>query len=1034
MKLSIYHEINIVINLLFFVFIAKATSECDCPDVNRPVCGTDNISYRNLCILQCEQVKKPELLFFYNGTCCPHIECPLTENSLCDNYGKTHINECKFRAFKCVFERTMGLKLEKVYDGTCKAQNCPKKCSDDYDPVCDTEKTIYKNVCVYEKIRCELEKENIKIHLAKDPKFCLNRSQKVFGVETYSGYLEGENPIDGYDNPTPVNEADLPNSHQNHIEASHAVLDTIHNNATSTTKRLQTASFQQPCNIAECDKNWDPVCDTKNRTHKNICHFMYYACKVNQIDGTLLDIAHLGSCQLHGATCISCPKDEKPIPVCDNKNMTHPNLCSFIQFNCNLKKGEEERVLVHVKPCHSRSPQFELKDEICPSSCSRDVKPVCDEANNTHQNLCHFQQYNCNMRKIGVKSPYLRYLRPCIKNRKVDTAVENVELQATVTQVQMKPVESEKTTFIFSTPEHFKETSQSSIPTQRIPEPTETTLVPTTSTRTTTLPTTTTTINSLFDCPKPNCPTEGQPVCDSAGNLHGNLCEFTYSRCLAASKGEQLQIAEEANCISEKACQMPCTDESHPICASDFSTYKNLCHFRKQKCLDPTLEVLFKGKCAECLDSPCAHPAFDAPDDAFVCVEDGSTKSLCEYQMLSCIFERGYGVNLTIQYIGKCCPRIETCDDEKPSPVCANNGVTFFTKCEFEIENCKNAKLEIPLLEVVSEGVCDRTLPDGFSKPFDDEVSSSQMEFKRDNRFNCSQECDKTYDPLCGTDGVTYSNACSLQLEICRVENSTLEVAYPGMCCDINCPNDFSPVCDSSGKTHQNICHFGVNRCIAERTSGEVLTIEKFDICNDVAECRATCPKEYLPVCATNGQNVINPCELNRINCLLRNNVTSGEILIKDYDGECCRETDCALTFSPVCDSNGITHANECIMRHQACIQKKKFNKEVTIAYQGQCCNQPCSDEFAPICDGTTTHSNMCKFKIAQCEANRLNKTLSVAYNGECCKIPTGDCETSGPVCDSDGQTHSNHCEYQQRKCISQQTLNRNLTIVHTGL
>lgn len=26
---------------------------------------------------------------------------------------------------------------------------------------------------------------------------------------------------------------------------------------------------------------------------------------------------------------------------------------------------------------------------------------------------------------------------------------------------------------------------------------------------------------AFFDCPKPNCPTDGQPVCDSAGNLHG---------------------------------------------------------------------------------------------------------------------------------------------------------------------------------------------------------------------------------------------------------------------------------------------------------------------------------------------------------------------------------------------------------------------------------------------------------------------------------------------------------------------------------
>lgn len=41
---------------------------------------------------------------------------------------------------------------------------------------------------------------------------------------------------------------------------------------------------------------------------------------------------------------------------------THPTLCSFIQYNCEARNNEdEERVLVHIKSCHERSPQFTLK-------------------------------------------------------------------------------------------------------------------------------------------------------------------------------------------------------------------------------------------------------------------------------------------------------------------------------------------------------------------------------------------------------------------------------------------------------------------------------------------------------------------------------------------------------------------------------------------------------------------------------------------------------------------------------------------------
>uniref|UniRef100_A0A8R1DFL2 Kazal-like domain-containing protein n=1 Tax=Caenorhabditis japonica TaxID=281687 RepID=A0A8R1DFL2_CAEJA len=919
--------------------------------------------------------------------------------------------------------------------------NADCDCPSAIRPVCGTDNITYNNLCF---LRC--------VQRTKRE----TRRYKIAGVGSYSSYA------DEPDVEVPVTSTTL---------APTAKITTENSNPkqffTNTFSSFARNDLNRACSIAECDKLWDPVCDTRNRTHKNICQFKFYACKINKIDGSVIDIAHSGACKSRRNTCITCPKDEKAISVCDNKNMTHSTICSFIQFNCEARNNnEDDRVLVHIKSCHKRSPQFNLKEEICPRTCSRDVKPVCDEANNTHQNLCHFQQYNCNMRKLGIRSPHLRYLRPCVKNRKVDTAVENVEMKATVSNVEMKSakttttttempavsqptVASEKTTFIVSAFEKvLKSTSVETPATSTSPTTTSTsttTSPPTTAftgttrtpeaitaERTTLLPEVSTLSEvAYFDCPKPNCPTDGQPVCDSAGNLHGNLCEFTYSRCLAASKGHQIHIATEENCISQEACKMPCTDDKHPICASDFSTYDNLCQFRKQKCLDQELEVLFKGKCNECLDSPCAVPADDAPDESFVCLEDQSTKSLCEYQMLSCIFERGYGVNLTVQYIGTCCPPTESCDSEKPDPVCTDSGLTFLTECELNVENCKLKKLDQPNLVIVSKGVCEKDmLTDDFSNSHSFEKPS--IEFKRENVFNCSMDCDNSYDPLCGTNGVTYTNACSLQKEICGNSNSTIEVAYTGTCCDKNCPLDFSPVCDSKGSTHQNICHFGIQRCIAERTFGEVLTIEKFEICHEVKECNIQCPKEYSPVCATNGQNIINECELNKIKCLIKH--SNGEMLDKDYDGECCSTESCDLAaFSPICDTEGITHANECLMRRNVCIQMKKYKKTIQVAYQGQCCNQPCEDENAPVCDGVTTYPNICKFRIAQCEADRVNRTINIDYNGECCAIPGGECETSGPVCDSEGQTHTNHCRYQQKRCMAQRTTKKSLNIVHTG-
>lgn len=78
--------------------------------------------------------------------------------------------------------------------------------------------------------------------------------------------------------------------------------------------------------------------------------------------------------------------------------------------------------------------------------------------------------------------------------------------------------------------------------------------------------------------------------------------------------------------------------------------------------------------------------------------------------------------------------------------------------------------------------------------------------------------------------------------------------------------------------------------------------------------------------------------------------------------------------------------------------------------------------------------ANTDTFRIAQCEAERVNKTLSIAYSGECCLLPKGECESSGAVCDSEGQTHMNHCVYQQRRCMAQTISQKTLNIVHTGI
>ena len=46
---------------------------------------------------------------------------------------------------------------------------------------------------------------------------------------------------------------------------------------------------------------------------------------------------------------------------------------------------------------------------------------------------------------------------------------------------------------------------------------------------------------------------------------------------------------------------------------------------------------------------------------------------------------------------------------------------------------------------------------------------------------SCDFFCTQNYDPVCGTDGKTYSNKCSMQLEACT-QKKNVSVAHNGKC------------------------------------------------------------------------------------------------------------------------------------------------------------------------------------------------------------------------------------------------------------
>ncbi|NXF04588.1 IOVO protein, partial [Smithornis capensis] len=135
--------------------------------------------------------------------------------------------------------------------------------------------------------------------------------------------------------------------------------------------------------------------------------------------------------------------------------------------------------------------------------------------------------------------------------------------------------------------------------------------------------------------------------------------------------------------------------------------------------------------------------------------------------------------------------------------------------------------------------------------------------------------CPRDYSPVCGTNGRTYPNECSL----CRdmLVSRFLDKKHDGRCVKVDCTGflrpsnvnsfsvpctmDYSPICGTNGITYRNKCHF----CNAV-ASGLEVNLQKYGQCFENIDCSqqkgvSMCTSEYNPICGSNGRTYGNKCQ-----------------------------------------------------------------------------------------------------------------------------------------------------------------------------
>lgn len=242
----------------------------------------------------------------------------------------------------------------------------------------------------------------------------------------------------------------------------------------------------------------------------------------------------------------------------------------------------------------------------------------------------------------------------------------------------------------------------------------------------------------------------------------------------------------------------------------------------------------------------------------------------------------------------------------------------------------------------------------------------------KSSKVLCERPCPMIHMPVCGSNGVTYSNECVFENALCGVPAAkAFKIAHEGackgkrsaappskgkiLCVETPCPMIHAPVCGSNGVTYSNECAFenalcGVPasknlRVVHEGPCRKAGSFKKGKARRNQQSkvlCARPCPMSYQPVCASDGTTYSNECAFENALC----GVPSSKAPRIVHQGACTHEkparsskvsceSPCPMLLMPVCGTNGITYSNQCVFENALC--GVPSNKAFKIAHEGPC-------------------------------------------------------------------------------------------------
>lgn len=197
------------------------------------------------------------------------------------------------------------------------------------------------------------------------------------------------------------------------------------------------------------------------------------------------------------------------------------------------------------------------------------------------------------------------------------------------------------------------------------------------------------------------------------------------------------------------------------------------------------------------------------------------------------------------------------------NPLCASNGQSYGNPCQFLTKYCTSDSA----LRFVNWGEC----------LVNDVVQVHEVVEAEEEIFDCPIFCDRRRKPVCGSDGIRYSNKCMMDMKNCHEGLNIKEVPCdkPEEQCERPCSRILAPVCASDGTTFNNRCEFEVAACKRSKNAEAELTLISTGPCTGsqiLVDNSPNCPRNcirraFRPLCGSDGETYDNKCFLDKKNC-----------------------------------------------------------------------------------------------------------------------------------------------------------------------